>query len=57
MLEKENDLCATKDSQYRLSRLIIDDIKASSIRDDFAHAADLRRVLQHFLEHHAGATA
>jgi hypothetical protein len=53
-LEMGNYLCVTADGERRLSRMIVEDIEAARARGDFAHAAKLRRVLQHFLEHHAG---
>lgn len=53
-LEMGNYLCLTADGERRLSRMIVDDIEAASARGNLAHAAKLRRVLQHFLEHHAG---
>lgn len=55
-LEMGNYLCLTADGERRLSRMIVDDIVAASARGNLAHAAKLRRVLQHFLEHHAGVT-
>ncbi len=53
-LEMGDYLCRTVDGELRLKQMIIDDIEAAIERDDLAHAAKLRRVLQHFLEHHAG---
>ena len=53
-LEMGNYLCVTTDGQRRLSRMIVDDIEAAKSHGDLAHAAKLRRVLQHFLESHAG---
>lgn len=53
-LEMGDYLCRTVDGGLRLKQMIIDDIEAAIERDDLAHAAKLRRVLQHFLEHHAG---
>ena len=53
-LEMGNYLCETVDGELQLEQMIIDDIEAATERGDLAHAAKLRRVLQHFLEHHAG---
>jgi hypothetical protein len=55
-LEMGNYLCVTADGQRRLSRMIVDDIETARARGNLAHAAKLRRVLQHFLERHAGIT-
>lgn len=53
-LELGDYLCRTADGELRVKRMIIEDIEAARERGDLAHAAKLRRVLQHFLEHHAG---
>ena len=53
-LELGNYLCATADGERRISRMIIEDIEEARAHGNFAHAAKLRRVLQHFLERHAG---
>ncbi len=53
-LEMGNYLCITADSERRLSGMIVDDIEAARNHGNLRHAAKLRRVLQHFLEHHAG---
>ena len=55
-LEMGNYLCITPDGQRRLSHMIVDDIEVARAHGNVAHAAKLRRVLQHFLEHHAGIT-
>lgn len=47
-------LCRTMDDELRVKRMIVDDIEAARERGDLAHAAKLRKVLQHFPEHHAG---
>ena len=53
-LELGDYLCRTTDGELRVKRMIVEDIEAARERDDLAHAAKLRKVLQHFLEHHAG---
>ncbi|MGI9490774.1 MAG: hypothetical protein ACR2RF_33730 [Geminicoccaceae bacterium] len=53
-LEMDNYLCITAQGQRRLSRMIIVDIEAARTHGNLAHAAKLRRVLQHFLECYAG---
>ncbi|MEZ5934928.1 MAG: hypothetical protein R3F54_23945 [Alphaproteobacteria bacterium] len=53
-LELGDYLCRTADGELRVKRMIVDDIDAAKERGDLAHAAKLRLVLQHFLEHHAG---
>ena len=53
-LEMGNYLCITADGERRLSSMIINDIEAARKHGHLRHAAKLRRVLQHFLEHHAG---
>jgi hypothetical protein len=53
-LEMGDYLCRTVDGELRLTRMIVDDIEAALAGRNLAHAAKLRRVLQHFLEHHAG---
>lgn len=53
-LEMGNYLCITAEGQRRLSCMIVADIEAARAHGNLAHAAKLRRVLQHFLEHHAG---
>ena len=55
-LELGDYLCRTKEGELRVMRMIVEDIEAARERDDLAHAAKLRKVLQHFLEHHAGIT-
>lgn len=55
-LELGDYLCRTSDGELRVKRMIVEDIEAARERADLAHAAKLRRVLQHFLEHHAGIT-
>lgn len=55
-LEMSNYLCITTRGQRRLSDMIADDIKAARDHGNLVHAAKLRRVLQHFLERHAGIT-
>ena len=52
-LEMGNYLCVTTEGEYRISRMIIEDIEAARAHGNLAHAAQLRRVLQHFLERHA----
>jgi hypothetical protein len=44
------------DGQKRIRQIIADDIAAARERGDFAHAARLKLVLQHFLERHARST-
>lgn len=44
----------TEDGQKKIKRMIVDDIAAARARGDFKHAATLRMVLKHYLEHHAG---
>ncbi len=44
----------TDDGQKKIKRMIADDIAAARARGDFKHAATLRLVLKHYLEHHAG---
>ena len=39
--------------EKRVRRIIADDIAAARRRGDLAHAAKLKLVLRHFLEHHA----
>jgi hypothetical protein len=53
-LEMGDYLCRTTDGELRVKRMIAEDIDAARERGDLAHAAKLRGVLQHFLEHHAG---
>lgn len=53
-LEMGNYLCITADGGRRLSTMIVEDIAAARAHGNLAHAAKLRRVLQHFLERHAG---
>ncbi|MDH3664443.1 MAG: hypothetical protein OEU92_31255 [Alphaproteobacteria bacterium] len=53
-LELGDYLCRTPDGELRVKRMIVEDIEAARERGDLGHAAKLRRVLQHFLEHHAG---
>ncbi|MGI9451442.1 MAG: hypothetical protein ACR2QH_12545, partial [Geminicoccaceae bacterium] len=52
-LEMGNYLCITSEGERRLSRMIVEDIEAARAHGNLAHAAKLRRVLQHFLERHA----
>ncbi len=54
VLELGDYLCRASDGELRLKRMIVEDIEAARKRGDLVHAAKLRRVLQHFLEHHAG---
>jgi nicotinate phosphoribosyltransferase len=53
-LEMGNYLCVTAEGERRISAMIVEDIEAARSHGNFAHAAKLRRVLQHFLEHHGG---
>ena len=53
-LEMGNYLCVTAEGERRISRMIVEDIEAARAHGNLAHAAKLRRVLQHFLERHAG---
>ncbi|MEM7045187.1 MAG: hypothetical protein AAF543_20450 [Pseudomonadota bacterium] len=53
-LEMENYLCVTADGEHRLSCMIVADIEAARTHGNLAHAAKLRRVLQHFLGSRAG---
>ena len=53
-LEMGNYLCVTTEGERRLSHMIVEDIETARARGNLAHAAKLRRVLQHFLERHAG---
>ena len=39
--------------ERRIRRIIADDIAAARQRGDLAHAARLKLVLRHFLDHHA----
>jgi hypothetical protein len=55
-LELGDYLCRTPDGELRVKRMIVEDIEVARERGDLAHAAKLRRVLQYFLEHHAGVT-
>lgn len=47
-------LVETPAGEKRISRMIRDDIAHAKARGDHAHAARLRLVLKHFLEHHHG---
>jgi hypothetical protein len=53
-LELGDYLCRTTEGELRVKRMIVEDIEAARESGDLAHAAKLRKVLQHFLEHHAG---
>lgn len=53
-LEMGDYLCETAAGEVRIKRMIVDDIDAARRRGDLAHAANLKRTLQHFLDHHAG---
>jgi len=53
-LEMGDYFCRTSGGERRLSRIIADDIEAATERGDLAHAAKLRRIIQYFIEHHAG---
>ena len=55
-LELGDYLCRTAEGELRVKRMIVEDIEAARECGDLAHAAELRKVLQHFLEHHAGIT-
>ena len=39
--------------EKRIKRIIVEDIAAARQRGDLAHAAKLKLVLKHFVEHHA----
>ena len=55
-LELGDYLCRTTDGELRVKQMIVEDIEAARERGDLVHAAKLRKVLQHFLEHHAGVS-
>ncbi|MEM9627823.1 MAG: hypothetical protein AAGA21_16425 [Pseudomonadota bacterium] len=55
-IELGDYLCRTAEGALRVKRMIVEDIEAARERGDLAHAAKLWKVLQHFLEHHAGIT-
>ncbi len=45
------------DGERRIKRIIAEDIAVARARGDLAHAAKLKLVLRHFVEHHAPANA
>ena len=45
------------DGRERICAIFAEDIRAAQQRGDFAHAARLKLVLKHFLEHHASRSA
>lgn len=50
-------LVHTPDGEKRIRCMIIDDIAAARERGDFKHAATLRMVLKHYIEHHGSVSA
>ena len=43
--------------ERRIKQMIQDDLRAAQAKGNHQHAAVLKHVLQHFLEHHAAALA
>ncbi|MCP1676305.1 hypothetical protein J2T57_003464 [Natronocella acetinitrilica] len=54
-LEMGNYLMHAPDGSPRIRRMILDDIAAARQRGDFAHAAKLKRVMEHFCQIHPEA--
>lgn len=52
-IELGSYLVHTPDGEKRIKRMILDDIKQASGEGDIQHAALLKRVLKHYVEHHA----
>ena len=50
-------LLTQADGEVRISRMIADDIENARKRGNVKHAAQLKLVLQHFLETHHGVKA
>ena len=52
-IELGSYLVHTPDGGKRIKRMILDDIKQASDEGDLQHAALLKSVLKHYVEHHA----
>lgn len=52
-LELGHYVLCRPNGEKRIRRIIRDDIEAARQRGDFAHAAKLKFLLQHFITHHA----
>lgn len=52
-LELGRYILCCPNGEKRIARIIRDDIEAARARGDFAHAAKLKLVLQHFIAEHA----
>lgn len=50
--EMGNYLCRTRDGELRIKRMILDDIATARAAGRLDHAAALKLVLCHFVEHH-----
>lgn len=50
--EMAEHLVRTADGQQRIKRIILEDIEAARARDDFARSAQLKLVLEHFVDTH-----
>lgn len=54
-LELGNYLVHTPSGEKRIKKMIADDIRHAKAEGNVKHAAMLRLVLQHYLEHHLAA--
>lgn len=55
-VEMGNYLVHTASGEKKIKRMIIDDISRSREAGNLKHAALLKKVLKHYLEHHANIT-
>ena len=56
-VEMGNYLIHSPGGEKRIKRIIVEDIAAARRRGDLVHAAKLKLVLKHFVEHHASQAA
>lgn len=56
-LELGSYLVHLPSGEKRIKAMIADDIRTANAAGNHAHAAMLRKVLKHYLEHHCGASA